>query len=171
MMRERVERPLGGGDHLDGEIVGQGGQRDIRSGPAQQVDRSEALIRLVVPERPAIAGGLALNMRAEAMAWVVSVPLLWLNWLSSRIAVTLPFNILMCLIGCLLGTLIGAMTLGLVNKLLEPYAGAVLAKVAVLVALMLFIQRRPRGLSLRKVKHRPGGHVNARPLSRPSLAA
>ena len=38
------------------------------------------------------------------------------------------------------------MALGVVNKLLEPWAGAVLAKVAVLVALMLFIQRRPRGL-------------------------
>lgn len=49
-------------------------------------------------------------------------------------------------VGSLLGTLIGAMTLGLVNKLLEPYAGAVLAKVAVLVGIMLFIQRRPKGL-------------------------
>ena len=36
--------------------------------------------------------------------------------------------------------------MGIVNKLLEPYAGAVLAKIFVLVALILFIQRRPRGL-------------------------
>jgi urea transport system permease protein len=49
-------------------------------------------------------------------------------------------------VGSLAGTLVGAMTLGLVNKLLEPYAGVVLAKVFVLVAIMLFIQRRPRGL-------------------------
>lgn len=49
-------------------------------------------------------------------------------------------------VGSLLGTLIGAFTLGLVNKLLEPWAGAVLAKVAVLVGIMLFIQRRPKGL-------------------------
>ena len=49
-------------------------------------------------------------------------------------------------VGSLAGTLVGAMTLGVVNKVLEPWAGAVLAKVAVLVALMLFIQRRPRGL-------------------------
>jgi len=49
-------------------------------------------------------------------------------------------------VGSLLGTLVGAMTLGLTNKLLEPYAGAVLAKVAVLVGIMLFIQRRPKGL-------------------------
>jgi len=41
---------------------------------------------------------------------------------------------------------VGAMTLGLTNKLLEPYAGAVLAKVAVLVGIMIFIQRRPKGL-------------------------
>ena len=49
-------------------------------------------------------------------------------------------------VGSLTGTLVGALTLGVVNKVLEPYAGAVLAKVFVLVAIMLFIQRRPRGL-------------------------
>jgi urea transport system permease protein len=49
-------------------------------------------------------------------------------------------------VGARAGTLVGALTLGVVNKMLEPYAGAVLAKVFVLVAIMLFIQRRPRGL-------------------------
>ena len=49
-------------------------------------------------------------------------------------------------VGNLWGTLIGGMSLGIVNKLLEPYSGAVLAKIFVLVALILFIQRRPRGL-------------------------
>ena len=49
-------------------------------------------------------------------------------------------------VGSLLGTLVGAMSLGIVNKLLEPVAGAVLGKVVVLVAVILFIQRRPRGL-------------------------
>jgi urea transport system permease protein len=49
-------------------------------------------------------------------------------------------------VGNLWGTLIGGMSLGLVNKLLEPYAGAVLGKIAVLVVVILFIQRRPRGL-------------------------
>ncbi len=49
-------------------------------------------------------------------------------------------------VGNLWGTLISGMTLGVVNKLLEPYAGAVLAKILVLVALILFIQRKPRGL-------------------------
>jgi urea transport system permease protein len=49
-------------------------------------------------------------------------------------------------VGNLWGTLIGGMSLGVINKLLEPYAGAVLGKIAVLVALIVFIQRRPRGL-------------------------
>ena len=49
-------------------------------------------------------------------------------------------------VGNLWGTLVGAMSLGVVNKLLEPYAGAVLGKIVVLVAVILFIQRRPRGL-------------------------
>ena len=44
------------------------------------------------------------------------------------------------------GTLVGAMTLGIVNKFLEPVAGAVLGKVVVLIAIILFIQKRPRGL-------------------------
>lgn len=49
-------------------------------------------------------------------------------------------------VGNLWGTLVGALSLGLVNKFLEPYAGAVLAKIVVLVAIILFIQKRPRGL-------------------------
>ena len=49
-------------------------------------------------------------------------------------------------VGNLWGTLIGGMSLGIVNKLLEPFAGAVLGKILVLVILILFIQFRPRGL-------------------------
>jgi urea transport system permease protein len=49
-------------------------------------------------------------------------------------------------VGNLWGTMIGGMTLGIVNKILEPYAGAVLGKIIVLIALILFIQRRPRGI-------------------------
>jgi urea transport system permease protein len=49
-------------------------------------------------------------------------------------------------VGNLWGTLVGAMSLGLVNKFLEPYAGAVLGKIIVLVGIILFIQKRPRGL-------------------------
>ena len=53
-------------------------------------------------------------------------------------------------VGSLMGTLVGAFGLGVVNKMLEPWAGAVLAKVFVLIAIMLFIQRRPRGLFAQK---------------------
>jgi urea transport system permease protein len=49
-------------------------------------------------------------------------------------------------VGNLWGTLVGAMTLGVANKLVEPYAGAVLGKIVLLVVIILFIQRRPRGL-------------------------
>lgn len=49
-------------------------------------------------------------------------------------------------VGSLWGTLISGMSLGVVNKLLEPYAGAVMAKILVLVFLIMFIQKRPRGL-------------------------
>jgi urea transport system permease protein len=49
-------------------------------------------------------------------------------------------------VGNLWGSLIGGTSMGVVNQLLEPWAGAVLAKIFVLVALILFIQARPRGL-------------------------
>jgi len=49
-------------------------------------------------------------------------------------------------VGNLWGTLIGAITLGVANKFLEPLAGAVFAKIIVLALIILFIQRRPRGL-------------------------
>ena len=49
-------------------------------------------------------------------------------------------------VGNLWGTLVAAFSLGIANKLLEPTAGAVLAKILVLVFIILFIQKRPRGL-------------------------
>jgi urea transport system permease protein len=49
-------------------------------------------------------------------------------------------------VGNLWGTLVGAFSLGIVNKFLEPYAGAVLGKILVLVFIIMFIQKRPRGL-------------------------
>jgi urea transport system permease protein len=49
-------------------------------------------------------------------------------------------------VGNLWGTLISAFTLGIANKVLEPFAGAVLGKILILVLLILFIQKRPRGL-------------------------
>jgi urea transport system permease protein len=49
-------------------------------------------------------------------------------------------------VGNLLGTLVAGFSLGIANKFLEPFAGAVLAKILVLVFIILFIQKRPRGL-------------------------
>ena len=49
-------------------------------------------------------------------------------------------------VGNLWGTLVAAFSLGVVNKFLEPWSGAVLAKILVLIFIILFIQKRPRGL-------------------------
>lgn len=49
-------------------------------------------------------------------------------------------------VGQLAGTVIAAFGLGEVNKFLEPVAGAVLAKIAILVFIIIFIQKRPQGL-------------------------
>lgn len=49
-------------------------------------------------------------------------------------------------VGNLWGTFVSAFFLGIANKFLEPFAGAVLGKILILVLLILFIQKRPRGL-------------------------
>ncbi len=49
-------------------------------------------------------------------------------------------------VGNLWGTLVAALSLGIANKFLEPIAGAVLGKILLLVFIILFIQKRPRGL-------------------------
>ncbi len=49
-------------------------------------------------------------------------------------------------VGQLAGTVYAALTLGFANKLLESWSGAVLAKIALLVFIIIFIQRRPQGL-------------------------
>ena len=49
-------------------------------------------------------------------------------------------------VGNLWGTLVAGLSLGVINQVLEPWAGAVLAKIIVLVFIILFIQKRPRGL-------------------------
>ena len=59
----------------------------------------------------------------------------------------------------------GAFTLGIANKFLEPYAGAVLGKIAILVLIILFIQKRPRGLFALKAerpRHMCGGWLGVR---------
>jgi urea transport system permease protein len=49
-------------------------------------------------------------------------------------------------VGKLVGTIAGAMGLGIVNKILEPVAGAVLGKILILAMIILFIQKRPQGI-------------------------
>jgi urea transport system permease protein len=49
-------------------------------------------------------------------------------------------------VGQLAGTVYAALTLGFANKFLEAWQGAVLAKIAVLVFIIFFIQRRPQGM-------------------------
>jgi urea transport system permease protein len=49
-------------------------------------------------------------------------------------------------VGQLAGTVYAALGLGILNKLLEGWAGAVLAKIMVLVFIVVFIQKRPQGL-------------------------
>ena len=49
-------------------------------------------------------------------------------------------------VGRLAGSIVASLGLGVLNEILEPFAGAVLGKIAVLVLIILFIQRRPQGL-------------------------
>lgn len=49
-------------------------------------------------------------------------------------------------VGNVWGTLVAALSLGAVNKYLEPWTGAVLAKIFILIFIILFIQKRPKGL-------------------------
>ncbi len=49
-------------------------------------------------------------------------------------------------VGNLWGTLLAGLSLGVFNKLLEPWAGAVVAKIVVLVFIIMFIQKYPKGL-------------------------
>ncbi|MFT4585726.1 MAG: urea transport system permease protein [Gammaproteobacteria bacterium] len=49
-------------------------------------------------------------------------------------------------VGNLWGTLVAGLSLGVLNKFLEPAAGAVVAKILILIFIILFIQKRPRGL-------------------------
>jgi len=49
-------------------------------------------------------------------------------------------------VGQLAGTVYAALGLGMLNKFIEGWAGAVLAKIAVLVFIIVFIQKRPQGI-------------------------
>ena len=49
-------------------------------------------------------------------------------------------------VGQLAGTIIGAFGLGILSKFSEPFIGAVLTKIGVLLIIILFIQKRPQGM-------------------------
>jgi urea transport system permease protein len=53
-------------------------------------------------------------------------------------------------VGNLWGTLVAAFTLGVANKFLEPLTGAVLGKIIMLIFIIIFIQKKPRGLFAQK---------------------
>ncbi|MCM2679169.1 urea ABC transporter permease subunit UrtB [Echinimonas agarilytica] len=59
-------------------------------------------------------------------------------------------------VGNLWGTMVAGLSLGIANKIMEPWAGAVLAKILVLVFIILFIQKRPRGLFPQKGRSAEG---------------
>jgi urea transport system permease protein len=60
-------------------------------------------------------------------------------------------------VGKLVGTVVAAFSLGILNKLLEPMAGAVLGKIVVLLAVVLVIQKRPQGLFAPRVRGMEAG--------------
>lgn len=49
-------------------------------------------------------------------------------------------------VGQLAGTVVAALGLGVLNKIIEPFWGAVIAKIAILLLIVLFVQKRPQGL-------------------------
>jgi urea transport system permease protein len=55
-------------------------------------------------------------------------------------------------VGKLVGCVLSAFSLGILNKLLEPLAGAVLGKIVVLLAVVVVIQKRPQGLFAPRVR-------------------
>jgi urea transport system permease protein len=55
-------------------------------------------------------------------------------------------------VGKLVGSIFAAFSLGILNKVLEPIAGAVLGKIVVLLAVVLVIQKRPQGLFAPRVR-------------------
>jgi urea transport system permease protein len=59
-------------------------------------------------------------------------------------------------VGNLAGTLVSGLSLGVINQYLEPWAGAVLAKILILIFIILFIQKRPRGLFPQKGRSAEG---------------
>ena len=60
--------------------------------------------------------------------------------------ITIQLTVLSALGALILGTVVAAMGLGALNKIIEPFWGAVIAKIAILLFIVLFVQKRPQGL-------------------------
>jgi urea transport system permease protein len=89
----------------------------------------------------AIGAGLA-GLAGSALTQIGNVgPSLGQNYIVDSFMVVVTGGV-----GKLAGTLLAAAGIGELNKVIEPALGAVFAKVAILVAVMLFLQRRPAGL-------------------------
>ena len=117
--------------------------RNIRA--VMQNRRMAAAMGIRTPRIDALTFGLGsgiAGMAGVALSQIDNVsPNLGQNYIIDSFIVVVVGGV-----GNLWGTLLGAMILGVVDKLVEPFAGAVLGKILVLVLLILFIQRRPRGL-------------------------
>ena len=53
-------------------------------------------------------------------------------------------------VGSLFGTLFSGLGIGIASKLMEPMLGAVVAKILILLGIILFIQKKPKGLFPKK---------------------
>ena len=114
--------------------------RSIRA--VMQNRRMAAVMGIRTPLIDALTFGLGSGIAGVALSQIDNVsPNLGQNYIIDSFMVVVLGGV-----GNLWGTVFGAMSLGVVDKLVEPFAGAVLGKILVLVLLILFIQRRPRGL-------------------------
>lgn len=107
--------------------------------------RMAALMGIRTPRVDALAFGLG-----AGLAGLAGVAVSQIDNVSPNLGQTYIIDSFMVVVfggvGNLWGTLAAAMTLGMGGKVLEPVIGAVSAKIAILVLVILYIQRNPRGM-------------------------
>ena len=117
----------------------------LRMRAVTQNRRMAALMGIRTPWTDALTFGLG-----SGIAGMAGVALSQLDNVSPNLGQNYIIDSFMVVVfggvGNLWGTVVSALTLGLLNKVLEPIAGAVLGKIVVLVLLVAFIQRKPRGM-------------------------
>ena len=117
----------------------------------ESAQRTENTLRAIIGALVLILGIVGINLAPLlAGAGIAGVALSQIDNVSPNLGQNYIIDSFMVVVfggvGSLWGTLVSAFALGVTNKFLEPWAGAVLAKIATLVLLILFIQKRPRGL-------------------------